>query len=244
MDFKKPRSNAFELVPRQEVENEGVNVIQKQSLEYNEDWLRDVIVLEQYGYLISNERLEQVKQSILRYIEKERMLYEKNSFNNPLFIDYDNTDEGLREYWFLKQVCRIEKGFLKKELEQTALGVIGFECRREQMLDYLIKNHSERLRQDYEPLIYVLRKGKWFNEIIMRLNYTINIKKALLTFCINIDARENNMQLKRDFEYIKNNKIDEVVLLENIKQAMEYKIGSDGKRYTWKALYLKEGVNV
>ena len=236
--MKSEKSDLYTLVDRDRVGNEKpYNSSSKMSPEY----LFDIIIIEQFYHIITLNRERQLKEAI----EREEFGIEKAIQMGLLPEDVSKSNHCLHET-MRKKIKACEFYFLSEEQKKQKLHWMGvlFSDEVDEAKKKLINNNEQGLIKYYSYFSDFLLPGRWFNIDIMLLSQPNIVKKMLLEFCIKTDAKINNMQLKRDFEYIKNNKIDEVVLLENIRQAMKYKTGSDGKRYMWKALYLKEGINV
>lgn len=234
--FRKSKSERVEEV---EALSE-VPALENKDIEITDEWLRENVNPRMYYAFISNERKKQLFDSIVRWEAIYNLFLEHNVFIDENFIPI----QELTEYEQQRRMHFYEKSFYLKQMQEGKILGISFEGREEKVVDILIQQHKERLVNDYKPFVDILIKGKWYNDYILPLKYSDEIKRMLLIFCIKTNANISNMQLKKDLEYIKNHNIDEGVLMENIKTAMEVRVKSDGKHYTWKALYLKEGVNV
>lgn len=203
-------------------------------IEITDDWLKENIEIKQYVSFISKEQKEKTFDSISRLDDIIQMLKDRDIMNGEHICIKDKN-----EYEQLLAIHTKLKGFYYKDKLY-----VSFEGREDIMMELLLNKHKELLINDYKPLMNMIDKTKWYNSYILQLLYSSDVKKLLFEFCIKTNAKQNNITLKKDFEYIQNNKIEEDNLILCIQNAMQERIDDKGNKYTWKALYLKEGVNV
>lgn len=213
---------------------EKTETVSDAEFEITDAWLRENIEIKQYVKFISKEQKQKTYDAICRYDDYIISLIERGILKGEYIHIKDKS-----EYEQLVEIRDKLKGFY-----DNGDCYVSFEGREDVMMDNLLKKDRERLVNDYKPLVKIIDKTKWYNSFILQLPYSSEIKKMLFLFCIKTNAKQNNMILIKDFEYMQYNKIEENVLMLCIQNAMQERYDAKGNSYRWKALYLKEGVNV
>lgn len=214
---------------------EKTELVNDADFEITDDWLMENIEIKQYVRFISKEQKEKTYDALCRHDDFIISLIEQGKLK---WTDYKHIKD-MSEYEQLVEIRNKLKGFYV-----SGDCYVSFEGREDIMMQELLKNKRERLISDYKPLVKIIDKTKWYNSLILQLPYSSEIKKMLFEFCLKTNAKQNNMILIKDFEYMQHNKIDENVLMLCIQNAMQERYDAKGNSYRWKALYLKEGINV
>lgn len=214
---------------------EKTETVSDADFEITDDWLKENIEIKQYVIFISKEQKEKTYNALCRYDDYIISLIERGKLK---WTDYKHIKDKT-EYEQLVDIRAKLKGFY-----YSGYYYVSFEGREDIMMQQLLQNNREQLINDYKPLVKIIDKTKWYNSLILQLPYSSEIKKLLFGFCLKTNAKQNNMILIKDFEYMQHNKINEDVLMLCIQNAMQERYDAKGNSYRWKALYLKEGVNV